>query len=85
MHLKMSSGKWRPSCFGLNVLNLYSNVFIGWFRAARGVCMLVFVADGGNTPHQMTRAERHYLVRNSTIVYCHGHCNVQKHRIPIKE
>ena len=26
MHLKMSSGKWRPSCLGLNVLNL---VFTG--------------------------------------------------------
>ena len=24
MHLKMSSGKWRPSCLGLNVLNKFS-------------------------------------------------------------
>ena len=25
MHLKMSSGKWRPFCFGLNVLNWVEN------------------------------------------------------------
>ena len=25
MHLKMSSGKWRPSCLGLNVLRKYRN------------------------------------------------------------
>ena len=27
MHLKMSSGKWRPSCPGLNVLNFVSLIF----------------------------------------------------------
>ena len=25
MYLKMSSGKWRPSCLGLNVLKVHTN------------------------------------------------------------
>ena len=29
MHLKMSSGKWRPSCLGLNVLIFVSNIAPG--------------------------------------------------------
>ena len=33
MHLKMSSGKWRPSCFGLNVLTGIAY----WFRDIVGV------------------------------------------------
>ena len=32
MHLKMSSGKWRPSCLGLNVLRVQITTFQHWFR-----------------------------------------------------
>ena len=31
MHLKMSSGKWRPSCLGLNVLSLAKHMARGWY------------------------------------------------------
>ena len=34
MHLKMSSGKWRPSCLGLNVLNCQNEYHTdAWWRA----------------------------------------------------
>ena len=29
-HLKMSSGKWRPLCLGLNVLKHDTNVILTW-------------------------------------------------------
>ena len=29
MHMKMASAKWRPSCLGLNVLNIDFNTFQG--------------------------------------------------------
>ena len=43
MHLKMSSGKWRPSCLGLNVLNLSDDVLheflhnIWWIASLHGL------------------------------------------------
>ena len=33
MHFKMSSGQWRPSCLGLNVLNRYCNFQHGFCLA----------------------------------------------------
>ena len=30
MHFKMSSGKWRPSCLGLNVLNVNKKEYKAW-------------------------------------------------------
>ena len=40
MHLKMSSAKWRPFCFGLNVLNKTVYIFHGAYcrHAALGYC-----------------------------------------------
>ena len=39
MHLKMSSGKWRPFCLGLNVLSTYisarSSSLLWWCQASR--------------------------------------------------
>ena len=58
------------------LLNVQGNVFIGRFKAAGGVCLLVIVAIGENTPHWMTPVERHYLDGNA-IVYYYGHCNIQ--------
>ena len=32
MHLKMSSGKWRPSCLGLNELSHYNSNWWAWIK-----------------------------------------------------
>ena len=32
-HLKMSSGKWRPSCLGLNVFWCFVNVWVGYLTS----------------------------------------------------
>ena len=37
MHLEMSSGKCRPFCLGLNVLNMYANVSLQWITTVQHV------------------------------------------------
>ena len=43
IHLKMSSGKWRPSCLGLNGLTIYQQ----WSKH-RLVCWLIYASLGFN-------------------------------------
>ena len=78
MHLKMSSGKWRPFCLGLNVLRLlYSCKFPNFIQACQSVFpvswIMLYSVTAGNLPHFPTAI----MLRDSTIsmaFYQHGNC-----------
>ena len=47
MHFKMSSGKWRPFCLGLNVLSYFSTYIIKCFCKHTGLCSLICCSKFG--------------------------------------
>ena len=78
MHLKMSSGKWRPFCLSLNVSRLlYSCKFPNFIQACQSVFpaswIMLYSVTTGNLPHFPTAI----MLRDFTLsmaFYQHGNC-----------
>ena len=54
MHLKMSSAKWRPCCRGLNVLNAWPNIKLGYSLIFR----IYLILGTANLTHSSLVTER---------------------------
>ena len=66
MHLKMSSGKWRPFCLGLNVLSPKSSKYFPR-RACQNPCCYLF-----NWQLSIVNSQHMVPTRYKTVTYTRG-------------
>ena len=67
LHLKVSSGKWRPFCLSLNVLTIS---FLDWMATQTGPINLTAILNGHPISQCISRVDTYFIIKELLLLFC---------------